>query len=115
VSGVVVVKAVLVAGVLFTFLATILTIDYRITPAALEIRILGATLRRILLTDIEEVHRRGAFLHEGWTGPKFWNAVTVRRRSGLLRNLVISPDDPDRFAEEIRLAVERATGSTPPR
>ncbi len=109
------VKAVLVAGVLFAFLATVSTIDYRITPSAVEVRILGAVLRRVLLSDIEEVHRRGAFLHESWSGPKFWNAVTIRRRSGLLRNLVISPDDPDRFAEEIRLAVERATGATLPR
>lgn len=106
-SVVFIVKAILVAAVLFVFLALVLTITYRITGTAVEVLILGRPVRRILLTDIEEVHRRGALLHENWSGPKFWNAVTIRRRSGLICNFVISPDDPDRFAERIREAAGR--------
>ncbi len=81
--------------------AALATFRYRITATALEVWILGMAVRRILLSDIEEVHRRGAFLRESWSGPKFWNAVTIRRKSGFMRNFVISPDDPDNFAARL--------------
>jgi hypothetical protein len=64
----------------------------------------------VLLSDIEAVHRRGAFLRESWCGPRFWNSVTIRRRSGFIRNFLISPDDPDRFAERLRESARRAAG-----
>ena len=86
---VLIVKTMLVAAVVFVFLSLVLTITYRITGTAVEVLILGRTVRRILLADIEEVHRRGALVHENWSGPKFWNAVTIRRRSGLISNFVI--------------------------
>jgi hypothetical protein len=107
VSSLLLFKIVVVAGVVFVFMATVSTIAYRITDAALEVLILGRVARRVLLSDIEEVHRRGALLHESWSGPKFWNAVTLRRRTGLFRNFVITPDEPDRFAERLRQAVEQ--------
>ena len=74
-------------------------------------RILGRVIRRVLLADIEEVHRRGALVHENWSSLKFWNSVTVRRRSGLLRNFMISPDDPDGFAARLQEAVRRSVGN----
>ena len=109
-SGLVVLKALLVAAVLFAFLATVGTLDYRVTETAVEVLILGCVARRIRLGDIEEVHRRGALLHEGWSGPRFWNSMTLRRKSGLLRNFVISPDEPDRFVENLREVLRRAGG-----
>jgi len=101
-SGRIVLQAMLVGGVVLLFLAALLTIRYRVTVDALEVLILGRPVRRIRLDDIEEVHRRGALIHESWAGPKFWNAVTLRRRSGRLRNFVITPEDPDRFVAELQ-------------
>jgi len=101
-SGRIVLEVMLVGGVVFLFLAALLTIRYRVTSEAVEVLILGRPVRRVRLDDIEEVHRRGALIHESWAGPKFWNAVTIRRRSGRLRNFVISPDDPDRFVAELQ-------------
>jgi len=101
-SGLVLVKILLIAAVLFTFVAATSTIRYRITGDAVEVLVLGMVARRVRLEDIEEVHRRGALLHENWSGPRFWNAVTIRRRHGLLRNFVISPDDPDRFVMRLQ-------------
>ncbi len=112
-TGLTLVKAMLIAMVVFTFLATVSTIRYRITESALEVLILGMVVRRILLADIEEVHRRGCLVHENWSGPKFWNSVTVRRRTGFLKNLVISPDDPDRFVERLRDSVARRIAASP--
>lgn len=101
-SGRLVLAVMLAGGAAFLFFAALLTIRYRVTAVELEVLVLGRRVRRIRLDDIEEVHRRGALIHESWAGPRFWNAVTVRRRSGWLRNFVITPDDPDRFAAELR-------------
>jgi hypothetical protein len=109
-TGLFIIKALLVAAVVLVFLATVGTIAYRITDKALEVRILGRTIRRVLLADIEEVHRRGALIHENWSSLKFWNSVTVRRRSGWFRNFVISPDDPDRFVARLQDALSRWGG-----
>ncbi|OLD66220.1 MAG: hypothetical protein AUI52_04995 [Acidobacteria bacterium 13_1_40CM_2_68_10] len=109
-TGLFILKALLVAAVVLMFLTTVGTITYRITDTALEVRILGRVIRRILLADIEEVHRRGALVHENWSSLKFWNSVTIRRRSGLLRNFMISPDDPDRFAARLQEAARRSVG-----
>ncbi len=109
-TGLFIIKALLVAAVVLMFLTTVGTITYRITDTALEVRILGRVIRRILLADIEEVHRRGALVHENWSSLKFWNSVTIRRRSGLLRNFMISPDDPDRFAARLQEAARRSVG-----
>lgn len=104
----VLIKAMLVTAVIVLFSVTVGTIDYRITTVALEVRILGKVVRRVGLEDILEVHRRGALVHENWSSLKWWNSVTVRRRSGLFRNLVISPDDPDRFAARLEEAARTA-------
>src|SRR5213593_2718919 len=109
-TGLTLVKAMLIAAVIFTFLALVSTIRYRISENALEVLILGMVVRRILLADIEEVHRRGCLVHENWSGPKFWNSVTIRRKTGLFKNLVISPDDPDRFVGRLRESVARLSG-----
>ncbi len=109
-----IIKAMLIALVLLVFLALVGTIGYRITGTALEVRVLGRVVRRVPLADVEEVHRRGALIHENWSGPKFWNSVTVRRRSGLFRNFVISPDDPDRFVERLQEALRRQGAAPDP-
>jgi len=101
--------AMLMAGVLFTFAALVGTVNYRITPDALEVFALGRVARRIPFADIIEVHRRGALLHENWSGLRFWNAVTIRRRKGVLRNIVISPDDPEHFVDRLVATVRQST------
>jgi len=105
-----IIKALLVTAVVLMFLTTAGTIAYRITDTALEVRILGRVIRRVLLADIEEVHRRGALVHENWSSLKFWNSVTIRRRSGWLRNFVVSPDDPEGFVVRLQEAVRRCVG-----
>lgn len=110
-SLLVIIKAMLIAAVILLFLAAAGTIAYRITERALEVLILGRVVRRIPLADIEEVHRRGALIHENWSSLKFWNSVTVRRRSGWFRNFVISPDDPDRFVVKLQDALSRTGGN----
>ena len=113
-TGLFIAKTLLVAAVVLTFLLTVGTISYRITDTSLQVCILGGVVRRIRLADIEEVHRRGALIHENWSSLKFWNSVTIRRRSGLFRNFVISPDDPDAFVVRLQDAVRRSAEPASP-
>jgi hypothetical protein len=106
-------RLMVVAALFLVVCAAFGTLRYRIAPDALEILMLNLVVRRIRLGDIEEVHRRGALLHESWSTLKFWNSVTIRRRTGLLRNLVVSPDDPEAFTERLRAAVREARGGAP--
>lgn len=113
-SAVILMEAMAVAGLVVLFCAAVGSIRYRVTGDAVEVLLLGCRVRRIALDDIEEVSRRGAFIHESWSGPRFWNAVTLRRRSGVLRNVIITPDDPDRFVESLeRILAERPAGRYP--
>jgi hypothetical protein len=100
-----------IAAIVVLFCAAIGSIRYRVTGDAIEVDLLGRRVRRIAFDDIEEVSRRGAFIHESWSGPRFWNAVTLRRRRGLFRHVIITPDDPDRFVESLaRILADRASG-----
>jgi len=110
-SGLLILQAMLVGALGVLIGAAVGTVRYRVTREALEVAVLWMVVRRIPLLEIEEVHRRGAFWRESWSGPRFWNAVTIRRRRGLFRNLIITPDDPDRFMERLTRAIEaRLTG-----
>ena len=95
-----------------TFCAATGSIRYRLTGDALIVEVLGVRVRRVRLDDIEAVHRQGAFPHESWGGWRFWNSVTLRRRTGWLRHVIITPDDPERFVAELnRILAERQAGA----
>ena len=109
------VKALLIAAILFFYLASCGSLRYRLTADSLLVEILGIRVRRFRFDDIEAVHREGAFPHEAWGGWRFWNSVTVRRRSGFLRHVILTPDDPDRFVAELRgILAARAAGVVQP-
>ena len=112
-SGLVIVQAMWIGGLCCLLFAAIGTIRYRVTSEALEVLVLWMVVRRIPLADIVEVHRRGAFPHESWSGPRFWNAVTIRRRRGLLKNLIITPDEPDRFVIDLGILIEARRSDAP--
>jgi hypothetical protein len=105
-SNAVLLLALLSGALLLSFGVLAGTVRYRLTEDALEVAVLWMVWRRVPLLEIEEVHRRGALLHENWSGLRFWNAVTIRRRRGLLRNLIVTPDNPDRFVETLTRAVQ---------
>jgi hypothetical protein len=101
VSGATLVLAMLLAAVAVVGAAAIGSIRCGLGHEAIEVRVLGRVVRRVRLADIESVDRRGALVNESWSGPRFWNAVTLRRRTGWLRNVIVTPDDPDQFVAEV--------------
>jgi hypothetical protein len=111
-SGATVVLAMLLTAVVVLGAACIGSIRCALAPDAVEVRVLGRVVRRVHLADIESVDRRGALVNESWSGPRFWNAVTLRRRRGLFRNVIVTPDDPDRFVSDVTERLRAGPGST---
>lgn len=111
-SGATIVLAMLLTAVAVTGAASIGSIRCSLGAEAIEVRVLGRVVRRVRLADIESVDRRGAIVNESWSGPRFWNAVTLRRRSGLFRNVIVTPDDPDRFVAEVTERLRKGPGPT---
>jgi len=100
-----------IALVVLAMLLAIFTLNYRITNRAVEVLIFRVPVRRIWIHDIESVRRGGhGFWNEHWTNFKLWNAVTLRRKSGLIKNFVITPDNPAQFIAELARKLEEYHG-----
>lgn len=86
---------------------------YRIQDRMLKIKIFGVfTLHRIWWTEIEDLkivpawEPRWAYIVGGYefSGKR----VLVKRRKGLIRNVLLTPKNPEKFAEEISDRMKRA-------
>jgi len=93
---------------LFTWLVT--KIRYHITPRHVKISLLGVSLRRVRIDNIESVSKRRS---DGWA-ENWWctfrpnhRSLVIRRRRGLIRNVVITPRNRYVFKTELERAMER--------
>ena len=82
------------------------SIRYHVTPTHLKITWLGVPVRRIRLDDIKRVGTRPAVWAERWPSTLRNNGrlLVIRRRSGWLRSLVITPKYPFEFRNELEQA-----------
>ena len=82
------------------------TIRYHVTPTHLEITWLGLPVRRIRLGDIKRVGTRPVVWAERWPSTLRNNGrlLVIRRRSGWLRSLVLTPKYPFEFRNELEQA-----------
>ena len=77
-------------------------ITFDISQDMVRIQLFGITLRRIALSDIEFADRTWCWWNEHYNttlNPK--RIIRLRRRSGIIRNLIITPKDPDAFLSEL--------------
>jgi hypothetical protein len=90
-----------------------LLLDYKITNSDVEIRVFGLPFK-IDLIDIEEVRKVSFRELLPWKNPKSvsWlrlgnkllgEGILIRRNRGIFRTVIISPDKPNVFIEEINL------------
>ena len=90
------------AGVVFF----VLGIRYELDEESLRIKSMGICLRRIWIEDIESISPIRSFWSENWFNTLSWResdrVLTIHRRSGLFRNLQITPRNRDAFMAEIR-------------
>src|SRR5439155_21669044 len=101
----------LIFGVIGLLAASGAAIRYRITPTHLEVTWLIFTLRRFRLDDVRYVSTRRSFWAEKWYNT--WRVrnrrLTLRRKSGLIKTVSISPKNPFVFKAELDRAMGRPT------
>ncbi|HEX8237471.1 MAG TPA: PH domain-containing protein [Abditibacteriaceae bacterium] len=78
------------------------TIRYELHEDALCVVIGGQCVRRILYSDIESVERSSPLWNEHWNRLALDPNITIRRRSGLIKNFVINPPNTDEFITQLR-------------
>ena len=90
------------------------TIRYHVTPTHLKITWLGLTVRRIRLDDIKRVGARPVVWAERWPSTLRSNGrlLVIRRRTGWLRHLVITPKYPFEFRNELEQARKTTAGTS---
>ncbi|MBI3414918.1 MAG: hypothetical protein HY043_06275 [Verrucomicrobia bacterium] len=101
------IRLLLVAIILGSLALSLVTlIRYRITSQNLEVRFLGLCLRRLPLDDIRYISKhRSGWAEFWWNTP--WPAkrvLVIRRRSGWLKNFVITPRNRYVFKAELNRA-----------
>jgi hypothetical protein len=62
----------------------------------------GQCVRRILYSDIGRRGARRSHLNEHWNRLVFDPNITIKRRSGLIKNFVINPPNTDEFMAQLR-------------
>ena len=82
-------------------------VNYRLAAEGLEVRFGSWCVRRIVYSDMESARLGYAYWNEHWNNPWPWRFLTIRRRSGMLRNFVINPGDRESFLGELTSRIEK--------
>lgn len=75
---------------------------FELGSEGVEVKLGSLTLRRIRYDDIESVSDGPAFWNEHWVNFYPFEYITIRRKSGLIRNFVINPKDKETFVSGLR-------------
>ena len=76
--------------------------SYELRADALCVIMLGVCVRRIPYANIQSVRRGRTFWNEHWTRLAFDPCITLRLKSGFIRNFVINPPHTDEFLKELQ-------------
>jgi hypothetical protein len=75
---------------------------YELRDDALCVVVLGVCVRRVAYGNIESARRGSAFWNEHWNRLAFDPCITLRLKSGFIRNFVINPPHTDEFLRELQ-------------
>ncbi len=92
------------------------SIRYRVTAKHLQVFWLGLPIRWVRLLDIKHIGNRPVFWAERWPNT-LWDSrrmLVIRRRHGLFKNLVITPQYPFEFKATLDQARQAALASANP-
>lgn len=84
-------------------------IRYIVDDRHVRVKLCALTLRKVALADIEFADTASPFWNEHWCNT-FWpfgRTVRLRRKSGLVRNFVITPAHRAAFLAELRSKLSR--------
>lgn len=82
-----------------------LPFNYHLSDSELQVRIGKWGVRRVRFDDIASFQEGSAVWNEHWTNVWPWRHVTIRRKTGFIKNFVITADDPEKFIERLRMKV----------
>ena len=79
-------------------------IRYVIDDQFVRVRLWRWTLRKIALADIMTVDTKMPFWNEHWCNTywMFGRVVRIRRKTGWIRNFIITPDNRDEFIHQLQ-------------
>ena len=82
---------------------------YAITERHLKVTLFGVCLRRIKLADIDSVSKRQSIWAEKWysTLRPYHRMLVIRRRRGLFKDFIITPQNRYVFKSELERAISR--------
>jgi len=94
------------AGIGSVFLIVPL-IRYELGENYLRVALGGVTLRKIPFSDIEFVDTKAPLWNEHWCNAFITRGriVRIRRKSGLVRNFIITPKDRETFIQELQARI----------
>lgn len=78
---------------------------YELGVEGLEVKLGPWVVRRIYYSDMTGAERGYPFWNEHWSNFWPWEFITIRRKSGLIKNFVINPPERDNFLNELRLRI----------
>lgn len=81
--------------------------QFDLADKELQVKLGNVVLRRIPYSNIEGVDDGYKLWNEHWCNVWPFRYVTVKRKSGLIKNFVINPKDGPAFAEELRGKLEQ--------
>jgi len=97
-----------IVGLTIALIYSLTTFRYDMGDKQLRITFLGATMRTLNYPDIQSVEKGWNMGVNQYLSGNFailWDkskAVTVRLKSGAIKNIVLSPDNPDAFIAELK-------------
>ena len=65
--------------------------EFHLGDDALEVKMLGRTLRKVKYDNVDTAYNGYAFWNEYWTNVSPMKFITIRRKTGLIKNFVINP------------------------
>ncbi len=81
---------------------------YDISDYGIEIILFGFRIRRIPFTNIEDIFLGSkSWGGEIWTVFKVWGLVSIKKKNGLLRYVVIAPEDPENFVLKVKRKIQK--------
>jgi len=97
---------------------------YSLNEGVLKIRMLGLTMRRIRLSTVEKIQviscldtvpfsksfRPSLLFAQRWGGYKA-KEISIETRRGLIKRLIISPEDPDAFVSQLEMERQESLSS----
>ena len=78
---------------------------YELAGEGLEVKLGSWVVRRIFYRDMTGAEAGMAFWNEHWSNFWPWEFITIRRKTGLIKNFVINPPERDKFLNELRLRI----------